>query len=94
MERETTVTSKKVLLKAIVQAIPTFAMTCIKLPISLCHDIEMMICKFWWEQRGDRREIHWKKLGTLCKAKAVGWLGLGTYGSSMMPYSQNKFGGW
>ena len=29
----------------------------------------------WWGQRGDRRKIHWKKWGTLCKTKAAGWLG-------------------
>ena len=50
--------SREVLLKAIVQAIPTFAMSCFKLPVGLCNDIEAMIRKFWWGQRCDHRRIH------------------------------------
>ena len=49
---------KEVLLKAVVQAIPTFAMGCFKLPIGLCRDIEKLINKFWWGQHGERRKIH------------------------------------
>ena len=66
---------KEVLLKAVVQAIPTFAMSYFRLPIGLCQDIEMLIRKFWWEQRGDRRKIHWKKWEVLCKPKLEGGLG-------------------
>ena len=66
---------KEILLKAVVQAIPTFAMACFKLPIGLCKDIETMIRKFWWGQRGDRRKVHWKNWDTLCQPKKEGGLG-------------------
>ena len=66
---------KEVLLKAVVQAIPTFAMSCFKLPVGLCQDIEMLINFFWWEQMRERRKIHWTKWDSMCKPKNVGGLG-------------------
>ena len=49
---------KEMLLKDVVQAIPPFTMSCFRLPVGLCQDIEMLIRKFWWGQRSDRRKIH------------------------------------
>ena len=43
---------REVLLKSIIQAIPTFTMGCFKLPLGLCNDIEAMIKKNW-DQGGD-----------------------------------------
>ena len=63
------------LLKAVVQAIPTFAIGCFKLPSGLLNDIEMMIRKFWWGQRGDQSKIHWKNWETMCKPKALEGMG-------------------
>lgn len=66
---------REVLLKAVVQAIPAYSMSCFKLPTTLCHEIEIMIRKFWWGQRGTRRRIHWVKWRTLCRPKAIGGMG-------------------
>ena len=74
-ERLLSQAGKEVLLKAMVQAIPTFAMSCFKLPTGLIQDIERLIRIFWWGQRGDQHKIHWKNWETLCKPTALGGMG-------------------
>ena len=39
---------KEVLIKDIAQAIPTYTMSCFKIPDSLCDDLTSMIRNFWW----------------------------------------------
>ncbi|XP_050278363.1 uncharacterized protein LOC126719908 [Quercus robur] len=50
-------------------------MSCFKLPLGLCSEIESLIRKFWWGQKGDRRKIHWVKWETLCLPKFEGGMG-------------------
>ena len=66
---------REILLKVVVQAIPTFAMSCFKLPVGLCHEIEALIRKFFWGQKGEQRKIHWKRWEVLCRPKSDGGLG-------------------
>lgn len=47
-------------------------MSCFKLPIGLCHEIEMLIRKFLRGQRGEQRKIHWKSWELLYQPKNVG----------------------
>ena len=65
----------EVLIKAVIQAIPTYSMGCFKIPLGLCHEIETMIKKFWWGQRGEKRKIHWLKWEELTKSKLEGGMG-------------------
>jgi hypothetical protein len=44
---------KEILLEAIIQSIPVFAMGGFKLPKSLCKEINDAIAAFWW---GDTEE--------------------------------------
>ena len=75
------------LLKAMVQAIPNFAMSCFMLPVGLCNDIEMLIRKFWWGEWGGQRRIHWKNWKTLCKPKydeGMGFKDLAKFNKAML----------
>ena len=66
---------REILIKAVVQAIPTYTMSCFKLPLGLCSEIESLIRRFWWGQKGDRRKIHWVKWETLCLPKSKRGMG-------------------
>ena len=50
-------------------------MSCFKLPIGLCHDIESLVKKKFWGQRGESRKVHWTKWEELCKPKTQGGMG-------------------
>ena len=60
-EKLLTQAGKEVLIKAVVQAIPTYTMNYFKLPKKLCTELECMVRKFWWGYKGDSQKIHWVK---------------------------------
>ena len=66
---------REVLIKAVVQAIPTYTMNVFKLPQKLCHELEKMIRDFWWGHSGEPRKVHWVKWASLCKPKQLGGMG-------------------
>nr|XP_023899904.1 uncharacterized protein LOC112011799 [Quercus suber] len=66
---------REVLIKSIIQAIPTYTMSCFKLPKGLIKELEIMIRKFWWGYSGGNRKIHWVKWERLCEAKEVSGMG-------------------
>ena len=47
-------------------------MGCFKLPLGLCHEIEVLIRKFWWGQRGEKRKIHLLNWDKMTKNKGEG----------------------
>ncbi|MCH86642.1 putative ribonuclease H protein, partial [Trifolium medium] len=70
--------AREVLIKAVVQSIPTYVMSCFKLPDSLCDHIESMISMFWWGSKHGERKIHWVAWKYLCKEKKEGGMGFRT----------------
>lgn len=65
---------KEVLIKAVAQAIPTYAMSVFKFPQSLCDQIQSAIRKFWWGCK-QKRKIYWNRWSLLCGKKKDGGLG-------------------
>ena len=66
---------REILIKAVVQAIPTYTMSCFKLPKGLINEIEGLIRKFWWGYRGEQKRIHWVSWEKLCLPKSDGGMG-------------------
>jgi hypothetical protein len=50
---------KEVLLKAVIQSIPTYTMSVFMLPKSVCIDINSMMSNFLWEQKDKEARIAW-----------------------------------
>ncbi|KAL9685138.1 hypothetical protein QQ045_022585 [Rhodiola kirilowii] len=65
---------REVLVKSVLQAIPTYAMTCFKLPVGLCRELMRNIMRFWW-YRGKNKGIHWVRAEEVYKDKENGGLG-------------------
>jgi len=67
---------KEVLLKNVIQSIPTYALSVFLLPLELGRDIEKVMNSFWWGCEGERsRGIRWKRWDNLCLPKDRGGLG-------------------
>ncbi|KAL5566077.1 hypothetical protein UlMin_029241 [Ulmus minor] len=49
---------KEVLLKAMVQAIPTYAMSCFMISDSILKEIEAACPRFWWGSTPDHKRVH------------------------------------
>ncbi|XP_071920724.1 uncharacterized mitochondrial protein AtMg00310-like [Coffea arabica] len=50
---------KKVMLKAVSMAMPTYVMSCFKLPRKLCKDISALMANFWYGETSGRNKMHW-----------------------------------
>ena len=74
-EKLLSIAGREVLVKAIIQAIPTYTMSCFKLPKGLIKELEVLIRKFWWGYSGDSRTVHWVSWERLCEAKEVSGMG-------------------
>ena len=66
---------KEVMIKAVAQAIPTFAMGCFDITKEMCDQISSMIGRYWWSQQDSEKKIHWLSWEKLTLPKSKGGLG-------------------
>ncbi|KAK9987796.1 hypothetical protein SO802_028035 [Lithocarpus litseifolius] len=66
---------REILIKAVAQAMPTYTMSCFKLPDTLCKELNSLMGKFWWVQKDKERKMAWVSWEKLCIPKVEGGLG-------------------
>lgn len=68
-------TGKEILLKAILQVIPTYTMRFFQLPHSKVQKLNKMMKKFWWGYNEDHSKIQWVSWDYMGLSKEFGGLG-------------------
>ncbi|XP_042974614.1 uncharacterized mitochondrial protein AtMg00310-like [Carya illinoinensis] len=66
---------KEILLKAIVQAIPTYSMGLFKLPKLLLQTLNKVMSRYWWGKQAQENKIHWVSWHQMRRAMKIGGLG-------------------
>ena len=74
-ERFLSKAGKEILIKAIAQAIPTYAMSCFDLTKTLCDEISKMICRYWWNNQEEKNKCHWISWEKMSRSKEEGGMG-------------------
>lgn len=72
---------REVLLKSVIQAIPTFSMSCFLLTKKVCKNLTSSMAKYWWSSSIDRRSLHWILWKELATPKCRGGMGFRDYHS-------------
>ncbi|CAA7018096.1 unnamed protein product, partial [Microthlaspi erraticum] len=65
---------KQVLLKSVLSTMPSYAMSCFKLPKSLCKRLQTALTRFWWDDKPDKRKMSWVSWDKLSVPKNGGGL--------------------
>ncbi|XP_074346398.1 putative mitochondrial protein AtMg00310 [Apium graveolens] len=69
------VAGKKVLIKMVLQSIPTYIMSVFLLPNKVCRDIEGLISTYWWKSLRQSKGIYWRAWERLSTHKFNGGMG-------------------
>ncbi|XP_074342120.1 putative mitochondrial protein AtMg00310 [Apium graveolens] len=67
---------KEILIKSVVQSIPSYVASVFLLPKKLCEDIEILMNRFWWLSNVEKNKgIRWMAWNKMCYPKKFGGMG-------------------
>ncbi|KAL9664441.1 hypothetical protein QQ045_019841 [Rhodiola kirilowii] len=75
-EKLLSVAGKETLIKAVVQALPVYALSCFKMPKRIVDRWNSIVSSFWWNNADKGKYIAWLNRNKLQRAKEEGGLGL------------------
>jgi hypothetical protein len=65
----------EIMLKTVIQAIPTYVMSCFLLPVATCEEMRKIIADFWWRFKDGKRKLHWRSWEWMSSPKNIGGMG-------------------
>jgi len=74
-EKHLSAAVKEVLIKVVVQAIPTYTMSIFHLSASFCEELARGVRRYWWGEDADNRRTYWIAWEKFSRCKARGGLG-------------------
>jgi hypothetical protein len=67
--------AKETLFKAVIQAIPTYIMSCFQIAVSTCESLRKAMADYWWGYKDGKKKMHWRSWEWLSTPKDLGGLG-------------------
>ena len=68
-EKSSSCAGREVILKSNAQVVPTYPMSCFKLPANMCKKMRTYISNYWWGSSIDSHKIHWQRWSKLTRTK-------------------------
>lgn len=63
---------REVMIKSVVNVVPSYVINCFKLPSKTCKELDSMVANFWWGQQGNEGRVHWVAWQKLTQSKNEG----------------------
>lgn len=63
-----------IMLRMVLSAMPSHAMSCFKLPQALCDQIQSLLTRFWWDNSQDKKRMSWISWKKMARPKKMGGL--------------------
>jgi hypothetical protein len=74
-EKYLSIGGKEILLKAVAQTIPVYAMSVFLIPKEICKNMTDAIAQFWWGDDENDKKMHWLAWWKMCYPKSEGGMG-------------------
>ncbi|XP_027166037.1 uncharacterized protein LOC113766004 [Coffea eugenioides] len=78
---------KEVMLKSVVMAMPTYTMSCFKIPKQICKEVNAVMANYWWGEANGRNKMHWRAWDKMSLDRKEGGLGfheLGAFNTALL----------